>query len=221
VKINNVSLHLKNENDLSRKQMIIYRIGIPILKQYNKIKNALKYDLGKHYSNIKMERIDVFDESIDDFWNNIKDEYHFIVEKKKEYLNWRYCDPRGGSYKIWIAKEDLNILGFLVLKINSINKEYKRGYLVEILCVNDRMDVVDLLVGFSVRYFEEKGVNIVHAQIIKGHPYEKILNKHGFLDSRRNPLLDMKIITMNDDVKKFIETKPERIHYTYGESDSI
>jgi GNAT superfamily N-acetyltransferase len=57
-----------------------------------------------------------FDNRINSFWNVIKDQYDFIIERNRDYLNWRYCDSRGGEYIVKIAERESKILGYIVLR---------------------------------------------------------------------------------------------------------
>jgi hypothetical protein len=41
--------------------------------------------------------IERFEEWADEFWTQLGARYKFIVQRDKDYLNWRYCDPRGGK----------------------------------------------------------------------------------------------------------------------------
>jgi len=54
-----------------------------------------------------VSEISRFDDRINLFWNQIKDNYIFITEKTRDYLNWRYCDKRGGNYIVKIVEKDI------------------------------------------------------------------------------------------------------------------
>ena len=71
----------------------------------NKIKSSVlqQYDKINDY---KIFPIQYFDDRINVFWNKIRNEYNFITERNKDYLNWRYCDKRGGNHEVFIAEFD-------------------------------------------------------------------------------------------------------------------
>jgi hypothetical protein len=151
----------------------------------------------------------------------VKEGYVFIVEKTMDYLNWRYCDPRGGFYKALLARDEGQVLGYIVYKMNRYREEYPVGNIMEVLALPDRNDVVDTLISVVVDRFDSLGVNIVHAQIVKGHPYEAWLKRHGFVDSRIKPFLWYRPVFLGDELEKFVNASPDRLHYQYGESDSV
>jgi hypothetical protein len=171
--------------------------------------------------NFSIKKVSSFDDRIDVFWEEVKGSYDFIVEKSREYLNWRYCDIRGGDYKVYLAEELSSILGYIVLRINKIDPLHQVGYIMEVLALRDREDVAMELFGKAMKYFQSNNVNAVYFSVISGHPYERIARKHGFLDSRRKPHLAYRDYNKLEEINVFQEASPDRLHYQFGEFDSI
>ena len=170
---------------------------------------------------MEIREISRFDDRINTFYEKIKPNYLWLVEKTEDYMNWRYCDKRGGNFKLWTAEENEEIVGYLVLKINKLNADHPEGYIIDLLAHNEREDVADNLTKFAFDYFEERGLNVILAQIIEGHPYKHILEKYGFLDTRRKSNLHWRAIKAGEDFEKFANASPAMIHYTFGEGDAI
>jgi hypothetical protein len=175
----------------------------------------------REHSKFEIRDITRFGVEINKFWEQVKDGYDFIIEKTMDYLNWRFCDPRGGFYKVLLASDESQVVGYIVYKINRYREDYPVGYIMEVLALPDRSDVVDSLISVVVERFDSFGVNIVHAQVVKGHPYESLLKRHGFVDSRVKPFLNYRAVALGDELGKFVNASPERLHYQYGESDSV
>jgi len=157
------------------------------LRAFKLFQNTLSF-IRKRYvdnSNFKFTNMKYFDKRIQVFWREIKRYYIFIGQRNQLYLNWRYCDSRGGNYKIRCIESEDVILGFSVLKINRNQENYPEGYIVDLLSLPGRSDVIQMLLSDAVRYFNENGVNIIHCLTVKGHPNEKILKRHGFINIRR------------------------------------
>lgn len=131
-----------------------------------------------------MDALVVFLREIEDFWINVSKHYDFIIVRNKEYLNWRYCDPRAGDFVIRKVEIEGQILGFSVLKINKLKKDYPVGFIVDMITSPNRLDVANRLIADAVEYFDNRDINIINCQVIKGHPFEMIYRRHGFLDSR-------------------------------------
>jgi hypothetical protein len=169
IKIDDVSKHFKNTKETDPLKKTLLEIGIYGSKTLNKITNSLT-EISQPKNTIFKE-ITRFDDRINTFYDKVKPHYNFIVERTKDHVNWRYCDKRGGDYKVWIAEKGDEVVGYLVLRINRIDKDYPLGYIMDLLALNNRGDVAEYLVKFAVDYFDEMRVNVVHAQIIGGHPY--------------------------------------------------
>jgi len=60
---------------------------------YTKI---IKYSI----NDFEVNNINKFDYKVDELWASVNDYFKYIVVRDKNFLNWRYCDPRGGIYYI-------------------------------------------------------------------------------------------------------------------------
>jgi hypothetical protein len=217
IKINDVEKHFKK--DPSPKKGIILKVGVYGAKLLNKVTNL---SLQSPSTNVELKEIAKFDDRINTFYDKVKTNYAFIVEKTAEYLNWRYCDKRGGDFKSWIAEENGEIVGFIVLRVNRIDPEYPRGFVMDLLALDSRLDVVESLVSYAIGWFDNLGVNVVHAQLVGGHVYEALLGKYGFLDSRLKPRLTYRPMNISaKDLEIFRSAPPSALHYPYGEGDAI
>ena len=101
------------------------------------------------------EDISEYDERINTFWQNTRNDYHFIIEKNREYLNWRYCDLRSnlkGRYFVKQAEQNGEILGFIVIETRR-KEDYSEGYIVDLLALPDRVDVVRKLLLDACLFF--------------------------------------------------------------------
>jgi predicted N-acetyltransferase YhbS len=222
IKINDMEKFLtyyKKRQKITWAEDLKISIGYKLLKFHNNIKHILKSN--QHKSKITINKTTLFSEEIQEFWDKIKDNYDFIVERSKDFLNWRYCDIRGGAYGKWVAKDGEEILGYLVLRVNRLDPDHSIGYIIDLLTLREREDVADVLVKKAVNHFQENKVDAIYFTVISGHPYEKILSKNGFIDSRKKPYLYYRIYREVAGVNDFVNASPERLHYQFGEFDSI
>jgi len=197
----------------------LIQLGYPTLKSINILKTRLslsEYDLSK----IKVEDVTKFDGRIESFSGQIDDSHDFIVSRSMRFLNGRYCDPRGGNYVVKQAVENDRVLGFLVLKINRY-QDYPVGFIVDLLAIPERFDVVEALIVSAMSYFEANDVNIVNVQLVKGHPNTGILEKMGFLDSRINIRLFYIPFTDEQAITEMNRVKQSRVHVSWGDHDVL
>jgi hypothetical protein len=109
-------------------------------------------------------------------------QYDFIIKPSKDYLEWRYLDPRSGNYVFRIVIEGNCILGFAVFRINRI-EPYHLGFIVDLLTVDNRLDVAEALLVDVLGYFIDHNVNQVYFQVVEEHPFEGLARKFGFYSS--------------------------------------
>lgn len=96
-----------------------------------------------------------------------------LVERDRQYLNWRYCGHPWNRYEIFVASNGERYTGYLVLR--GIN-------LVDISARTP--SVFGVLVGTAVRRFLERGVLVAHAYLQCDETRRQILRDAGFLEYR-------------------------------------
>ena len=224
VKIEKMGRYLKylsKDKEHSRIRRFSIFTGYSVLSLINTVRYLFssKPILENDFSVLEIEK---FDSRIDVFWEKIKDDYDFIDEQTSKYLNWRFCDLRGGNYKVWVASDKgENILGYIVVRINRIDPEHPIGYIIETLSVSEREDVVNAMVKRALNFFEDESVDAIYYTIVGGHPYQKIMEMYGFIDSRREPYVYYRVHNENENVERFVNAEPHRLNYQFGEFDSI
>lgn len=198
----------------------VKKIGFHTVKSLNKIGNALRGNKTVK-PDVKIYEISSFDDRIDIFWDEISEHYDYIVERRRDYLNWRYCDPRGGDFVVKQAEGGDRILGYSVLRINRYRKEYPVGYVVDLLTLHDRPDVVDELVSDAIHYFDVHDINLINYQVVKGNLNERIFKKHGFLDSRVDINLFYNHLGHEEILNKINQLAIDKIHVCWGDQDAL
>jgi hypothetical protein len=216
IKVKDIELHL---NMVNEKYKIFKKYGYYFPNYLNKIKTSnnipsLNYDL---------DIIDInhFDDSYDIFWNNIKNNYSFILEKNKKYLNWRYCDPRSGSYIIKIAKQGEQIVGYIILRINRYDKKYPRGYIVDLMVLPNFYEACYMLVQNALRYFEEKNINVITVYFIENSKYDNILQSFGFMKFPNKMHIFYQHLNNDINIGELIREDPNKLQLTMGDTDWI
>jgi len=217
IRINDVNEYLK-KNPID--DAFIKKAGYTALSSAYKLESILSLK-PKIKGRFKLRQISFFDNSIDEFWDSIKESYAFILERKKEYLNWRYFDPRAGHYRVLQAEEDGKMVGYSVLRINHYKPDNLKGFIVDLLAAPGRLDIVDVLLKEAVRYFEGLGINAIFSLGFEDHPYSSIYRNYGFVTYTKSKLY----LWLTEDLGKAIErlrkSKVERAHIALGDEDEI
>lgn len=212
-RIKDIDLHLKMR---ANRSPTIIGLGYKILKMQNRISKTLNSNT-RTSQNFIIEQISRFDDRIDMFWDRIKGEYNYIMEKNREYLNWRYCDPRAGDYITMQATENGEVLGFVVLNLINYN-DYEDGLISDLLALPGRLDVATSLMREACEYFDDNGVNAVSYSAVRDNPYLKIAGLSGFIHA-----MHMRHVigcqTYDKEAFENLRTSPsKRVYFSYGDN---
>ena len=144
---------------------------------------------------------------------------NFALVRDDAYLNWRYCDARGGNFIVLQASENGVLMGYVVAELR-ISGDEAEGFLMDLFTVPERPDVKYELTKNIIESLEAHDVNSVHFKAAVGHPSLDILKSMGFVsipDQQRMLVkVSMKALPMQlfDKVK---ESTGESIHFGYGD----
>jgi len=108
VRIRDIDYHLEA---MPMDRAYLIKLGFKGAKFVNKLIHRSEKNVN---GSIRISDVESFDERIDLLWDKVALECDFAVERRREYLNWRYCDPRSGGFKIRLAFEGGDIVGYSV-----------------------------------------------------------------------------------------------------------
>ena len=134
---------------------------------------------------LKVREITRFDDRINDFWNKISDDYNIIRIRDKEYLNWRYVDVPNADYTIYVAEEEDEICGYIVLGCRNENC-LTWGYIYDILALMDREDIIQRLIAKAIEYFRDANVDAITTKMVASEVYRKSFLRNGFIPRFRS-----------------------------------
>jgi len=217
IRIHDIGLHLRK---MPIEYASVKKYYFQLVKLMNRFRGTSQHYTPSSY-NFQIREIAAFDNSINVFWEEIKNHYDFIIERSRDFLNWRYFDARGGDYLVKIAEKDSKILGYVVLRINKHQKDYPLGYVVDLLTLPNRLDVAHALVADAVDYFANNNINVIYCLVIKHHPYQTSLERNGFVTRREEAPFFYKESAKVEEPRKFKIDSPGRIHFAYGNFDAI
>jgi hypothetical protein len=157
-----------------------------------------------------------FDERTDDFFDEAARPFDFLVVRSRDYMNWRYREPAGGSFTVRVAEQEGRILGYLIFKISEGD-----GYIADLLALPGRLDVVRSLIEDALRLLREARAEMVSCWMIARHPYNDLLRRYGFVSSRRDVGFVYKAVNLEPEALEFLEETTAQIHLMHGDSDWI
>jgi hypothetical protein len=122
-----------------------------------------------------------FDDRIDLFWERASQPFLFAVERRSEYLNWRYADERAGEFGVTLAEDNADVLGYLVRRVTG-----GRGYIADLLALPGRTDVAEDLLRHAAARLAASGVTELECWLPRVHPYQDVVRSCGFTHRRRS-----------------------------------
>ena len=114
--------------------------------------------------------LDRFDAQFDVLWEKIRNSYTISLWKDSTYLNWRYIQCPDTNYVVFAVKQNTALNAFLVLKIVEPNlpaRPYKTGYIVDFLCLPEKLMDGKLLIASSLQYLRDRNVDMVISQSLE------------------------------------------------------
>jgi hypothetical protein len=155
-----------------------------------------------------------FDERVDRLFADASRSFRFIQLRDARYLNWRYCDPRGGVFTSLIAEHDDAVLGFAAYKVS-----HGEGTLADLLVRPGRNDVAARLVRDAVRGMRRAGAHRARCWLPRRHPYASVLRRAGFLRSRGRSGCMIEARNMPAERLEFLREPDAPVHLMLGDTD--
>ena len=157
-----------------------------------------------------------FDARVDALYELASKEFRLIVARRSAYLNWRFADPRAGTYVIKIAEQGEQLLGYVVSRMS-----HGRGYLVDLLTLPGRIDVLRSLVAASIADLRAAQASEVECWLPEHHRYWDALRQYPFDHKRRS--IDFRVAPSKEYEAvisvPFKDDPKASIHVTIGDCD--
>jgi GNAT superfamily N-acetyltransferase len=164
----------------------------------------------------EIDEVASFDERIDKFWEKASKIKEIMVVKDMEYLNWRYVSKPGNKYKILIARNEKEIIGYTVLNLEK--GAMPNGHIIDLLTLPDKATVAEALLTRALRYFKEEGIAIVSCLMLPDTPYYGTLRKLGFM---RRTGVNLCVRIFDQNIPKDFVINPANWYYVMGDGDTI
>jgi hypothetical protein len=125
--------------------------------------------LGNRFGgSLEAEVLDGFDESFDDLFERVAAVVPCLPEKDAAFLRWRYGpgSPQAPVTVLGVRSRGSGgrLLGYSVLRDASKGQD---GYVLDLIALPGRPDVVRALLRETVRYFREDGVQIIRYRFVE------------------------------------------------------
>ncbi len=164
----------------------------------------------------EIRTVPAFDERTDALCRDAARQFDFIATRNAGYLNWRYCDRRAGEFTCLVAEESRHMLGYAIHRVSR-----GRGYLVDVLTLPNRLDVVLALALRSLADLRNAGVRDVECWLPMHHPYFDTLAQAGFTAVRTTQDITFRSLRIPGEELAFLREPDISVHFTLGDTDLV
>jgi GNAT superfamily N-acetyltransferase len=109
---------------------------------------------------IEIKQIEKFDYTANQLWDSVSPQYFAIVERKSEFLNWKYIEQPHMNYKVFTATKGRNLCGYIIFRTTR-KPESNTGVIADLFAPVDDEATVHSLLAFAVRYFKDQKVKYI------------------------------------------------------------
>ncbi len=168
-------------------------------------------------SHLRVETLDGFDHSFDDFFASIADVVPCLPEKDAAFLRWRYgpgC-PQAPVTVLGVRGDD-GLLGYAVLMVSARGRD---GYLLDLTVLPGRQDVARALLRKAICVFRQAQAYIIRYRFIESPTSARArdLLRMGFFfrNDRRSTLL----VKFADPALQHMASRSARWSYSIGDGE--
>ena len=171
---------------------------------------------GADGSSCTLREVTQFDDRVDGFALEASAPFQRITMRTKDELNWRYCDRRAGPFRVVLAEERDELIGYVVFRIS-----YERGYIADLLALPGRLDAAASLIRHAIAGLRAAGASEIECWSTPGHPYHQVLADAGFSRIRRKTTIVHKSVRAPDEWLSCLKDDRATVNVMAGDTDLI
>ena len=111
---------------------------------------------------IDIRQIEQFDESVDDFWDTVSTHFLAIVQRKSNYLNWKYVQQPHMDYQLFTGTRDGKMCGYVILR-KTRHPESNLGIIADLFVPIEDKKAIDTLLTYAVQQLKRQKVKYIMA----------------------------------------------------------
>ena len=160
-----------------------------------------------------IEEVARFPEEVDDLWRRAKGAFPAVFERSVGFLNWRFCDCPGLTYRRFLLRRNGVIRGYLVTRVGEPT-ELPLGVVADMLAEPDDPMALDSLLTLAQ---EVLGPNSDYLEAAASNPaYCAALRRAGFLAVRT---MRPTIVCTDPALRVRLAARVDNWHFTIADHD--
>ncbi len=162
--------------DAFRFHVIFPRLVNPLLRLRDLVTQPLR---GRRLASVA--EVDRFGPEIDELWERTRRDHRVISPRDARFLNWRFVECPGLSYRRFVARRDGRAVGYVVLR-RAEPVELPQGIIVDLYAADGDVQTLDELVRHSLAFFGDSVSTVDCGTSVAD--LQRVLRKRGFFRTR-------------------------------------
>lgn len=163
-----------------------------------------------------IETADRFDARADQLWEAASAQFDLIQIRDQAWLNWRYCDPRGGPFTVRVVEQDGALLGYAALRVTETE-----AVIADMLTLPGREDVSRSLIADAIRWARQAEAPMLRCWMARQHPYRPALQRAGFVRYELPAPVVFEAAACSEADLEFLTHRTTRVHFMTADTDHI
>jgi hypothetical protein len=160
-------------------------------------------------SNLKIEKVERFDESLDELWRTFITQHKVItIKRSANYLNWRFVEKPDQDYGIYVARSDNKLVGYLITttvqRKEDFHTDLRIGVTSDFLILGNYQYALRPLFMKAVDYWITDDcdcvINWIHQDSLYANAIRKELKRYGFVSMLGKFSIPISVRALRDDV---------------------
>jgi hypothetical protein len=153
-------------------------------------------------------------EGWDDFWEQARSQYDFILARSKRAIHWRYIE-NPNRYRFYVLREDGRIVAYLISRIMH-DANMTSLVVADYLCLPGREGNLVALLFRILDDAQKSGAAKINVWCPEESPYHPVLKRFGFIERSEIP-----VIAYHNDFAVGVQKSCRSWHFTIGDSDNV
>ena len=165
------------------------------------------------------------DRTFDDFWDQIKAKYDLMLVRDRAFLQWRFLDIPTREYLVLTARQDGQILGYVILRQAEI-RGIPTGLIADFLVLpGEQGDQAGLrLLHTALRRFKDARLPLAGGLMLPHTQESRIMRQAGFLAAPQRfapQLFHLFVRRYAEEPPLSVLTRPESWYVSIADHDAV
>lgn len=160
-----------------------------------------------------IKEVPSFPDDIDTLWETSRSQFGATFERSSQFLNWRFVECPGLSYRRFLAYRDGALTGYVILRVGD-KAELPLGVIADMFASPGDPATLDALLAFAI---ETLGPDADYIEAAASHPvWATALERAGF---KATKTVNATVVVADPALREHMAQNPDEWHFTKADHD--